>query len=469
MQCQQSGEYRFELRYNGTIVDEPRFVLAPTLPPGSYAVYNQVSYPNVTYDNRCRNPSGGASVDCDDYPEATPYTIKQLGCALTSMGVVSSYYGAPADPATLNGFMYENGYFAGGSVIWTGNAAWADRSVDSTFQFVDGASYSPTAVRAQICRNGPQIVELKNLASGTQHFAVAVGMTPNEDDVLIHDPGTTRVGPHPVTDRYEPISLRLYQGPERIDTLIYLNEEENLIVSFHSPGEILITDPQGRRTGVDPITGATYDEIPAAFHEVWEVGVVEEDGVFGADYDDPVRRVHIRDAMDGDYSVRVTGTGEGHYDLQVIRTDLRSSDRTVVADVPITTGEVHSYRFSFDGDAVDSGVPLRLGGAFTGGGQRADVDEILTYSRPAQRRTELPPGTTAYPLMISYGAGLDPTSFSAELNRTDVSSLFAPAPGVAETVDLPLGPGRNVLVLKADGLVGSRTATDSDRLTFTVR
>ena len=48
-------------------------------------------------------------------------------------------------------------------------------------------------------------------------------------------------------------------------------DESEIDILFHSPGELVLTDPQGRRTGFDPLTNTSYDEIPqgtyAYFHQ----------------------------------------------------------------------------------------------------------------------------------------------------------------------------------------------------------
>lgn len=71
--------------------------------------------------------------------------------------------------------------------------------------------------------------------------------------------------------------------------------------------------------------------------------------------------------------------------------------------------------------------------------------------------------------MIFYSNAVTPTSFSATLNGTDVSSSFHPQPGTSEAVSIPLQAGRNLLDLQIDGNLPNRVATDTDRLVFDVK
>lgn len=107
---------------------------------------------------------------------------------------------------------------------------------------------------------------------------------------------------------------------------------------------------------------------------------------------------------------------------------------------------------------------------FDGKGQKpSDINLFLGYEQPTQTSTELQPGETQYKLHIYYGKTIDPTTFTATLNKQEISALFTPSPFTDEEVLLQLSTGRNVLVLSVDGesKTGKRQ-TDSDRLVFDV-
>jgi H+/Cl- antiporter ClcA len=82
--------------------------------------------------------------------------------------------------------------------------------------------------------------------------------------------------------------------------------------------------------------------------------------------------------------------------------------------------------------------------------------------------TDLPAGTTSFPLLIFYDPAVIASSFAATLNGDAVSSSFHPTPGGFELVNIPLVSGANVLILTISGNFGGHVATDKDRLTFGV-
>jgi hypothetical protein len=106
-------------------------------------------------------------------------------------------------------------------------------------------------------------------------------------------------------------------------------------------------------------------------------------------------------------------------------------------------------------------------GGFDGGGQRPrDVNKFLTYAQLSATSTALPAGTTSYALLVFFNQNIISSTFHAQLNGIDITSLFSPSPGSGQTIMLPLQKGRNVLQLSVDGNLTNRVATDTDRLVF---
>ncbi|MEW6518573.1 MAG: hypothetical protein AB1461_04090 [Thermodesulfobacteriota bacterium] len=107
---------------------------------------------------------------------------------------------------------------------------------------------------------------------------------------------------------------------------------------------------------------------------------------------------------------------------------------------------------------------------FDGKGQKPnDANSFLGYEKPTQVQTELSPGTDKYTLHIYYGKTIEPATFTAELNKNNITSRFSPAPFTDQEVELALQPGRNVLVLSIEGTrKDGKKAKDSDRLVFIV-
>jgi hypothetical protein len=121
------------------------------------------------------------------------------------------------------------------------------------------------------------------------------------------------------------------QGPGQLASI-------SLIMA--SPAELLITDPQGRRTGVDPRTGSIYDEIPGAFYSARSLD--SDDG--SAETLPPVKELYLSAPLDGSYTIQVIGTGNGSYELEVLTYDTAGdvSYNTTVSE-QIYAGSVDTY------------------------------------------------------------------------------------------------------------------------------
>jgi hypothetical protein len=353
-------------------------------------------------------------------------------------------------PPALNTWLINNrGYDLRGNVYWEAIARYG-RQAGTNISYLGAGGNLET----QICRYGPHIVSVRNGG----HWVAPTGRDADKTTYQINDPNggvaTT------LAARYNNNfgATRYYSGPEFTYT-----DMTGIVIRFHSPGELLLADPLGRITGFDPIAGQAYQEIPNSVYDLIGLDDLEsgEPGPLSHDLD-------IRQPLEGEYRLQVVGTGTGTYDLEINAYDPDSNpSQAVFTGIPIVPGAIHAYTFDY---SSLPGAPVVVGGAFDGGGQRPrDVNKFLSYGSPGDSPTALPAGTTSYSLLIFYGPTILPATFQATLNGVDVTALFQPVPGANQLVSLPLQPGRNVLLLSIDGNLPSRTATDTDRLVFSVQ
>ena len=122
--------------------------------------------------------------------------------------------------------------------------------------------------------------------------------------------------------------------------------------------------------------------------------------------------------------------------------------------------------------------PVRYTLVLTDGNRRPAVDGFLAFMNVNTSGSVL---TNPVPLALKFainGETVERASFRAELNGVDVTSSFHPGP--SDGADLaaylavgssPLVIGKNVLITTVNGLVpgSTRTATDTDRIVFTVQ
>ena len=233
---------------------------------------------------------------------------------------------------------------------------------------------------------------------------------------------------------------------------------------FYSPGELLIENPEGLRSGYDPINGLYYNEIPdSVYKELVRAPILNDPTPF-----DQMPRTEVLDIpepSDGDYNLYVIGTETGTYglDIMVWDSELNSSTKKF-REIPITPGETHTYSYNY---STTGGGDIEIG--YDGSGQRPkDVNKFLSYVRPSQRQTTLPAGTTTYNAIVVYGDSIIPSSFKAELNGLDITSLFNPVQEGTDAVTLNLNQGSNKLILSVDANLTNRVANDKDTLLFMV-
>ncbi len=465
VQCQTGGTYTSRLYQNGGQVFTGSFVLKPTLPPGAITPQLQTSYPDEPYNTLCVDATDSRkSVNCGGDTTLTKRTIKQKGCALTAVTMLLGYFGVTTDPKALNDYLLglpgTKGYLPDGGLNWLGVLERAGQESE-TLQVEINDKATPQGLRNRICRFGPQVVEVKSLnPGGGKHFVVVTGLTDNESDFTIADPADP--SRHTLAENYGTFnSVREFE-PRSQPTF-----QEVVQATLHSPAELVITDPLGRRTGLNSSTGRTYAEIPNSVYDSTGLGTLLDDGSIVQE--DPLwKELHIYSPPDGRYTVAVTGTATGRYTLNLRGYDgAGRSSGFLAAEVPISRDETHQYTLTFSGADMSAGT-LAMAGGFNGGGQRSAVNALLSYARPGQSRTSLPPGSTAYSLMLFYDTAIDASTFAAELNGLSVAAVFHPVPGGSEVVNIPLAVGRNVLKLSVTGNPAGRTGSDRDQLTFVV-
>ena len=146
-----------------------------------------------------------------------------------------------------------------------------------------------------------------------------------------------------------------------------------------------------------------------------------------------------------------------------------------LADLPSEGEEVPDFtQDSFTASTIGP-VPIDETQFFTGG-RRPAVDSFLVFLNLVDGDTRTVP--TA--VIVKFGIGgetVNASTFHATLNGTDVTASFVPNGRPGELVAIfdlgtsPLAAGRNVLLTSVEGIVPgtTRTATDVDRVTFTVQ
>ncbi|MFO7599437.1 MAG: hypothetical protein R6X27_06460, partial [Candidatus Desulfacyla sp.] len=498
LQCESAGQWTAQFMENGVqVAPDMNFVVMPEVPPEDFpppiqqtATRDPFTGEPVTYDSSCHladNESDYVFCPWNEplIPFIEPFTIGEKGCAMSTAAMVAEYHGASIeniwDPQSgsyynrqgsglagmndwlnrNNGFHHQTASDAHGLVIWPKTAEYG-RERGANIQWRAFGDDNDEQTRNAICEYGPQGMYV----SGRQHFVMVVGKNGVSPDApwKIHDPATgtvtnlqdARGGAY--GNSYRSTRLFSAQVPSEYPFPIY-----GVKIQLFSPVELLVTAPDGSKTGLDPLTTEDLNEIPNSTYTDEALG----NDVTGVLDPDPVKIFYLSDGFEaGDYQVTVTGTGNGDYDMVISQYDKFGNERgtTAMEDTPIREDEVHLYRVSIDPSTASQ--PPQVAGGFDGKGQRPrDVNKFLSYSNPSASRTYVEADTATYRIAVSYGSTVQADTFAAELDGIDITNSFNPIPGESESVTIPVQSGRNVLELSIDGMVDSgRIATDSDRL-----
>jgi hypothetical protein len=480
-QCITDGKWTFKLTDSASSVAPTKtFTLSPKIDIQYVPSDNQGFYGNWTnvldrYDSICIVTDMAPpytkhyNQPCDSTHLAIneqPYTIQNAGCYLTSARNILTYHMKQnVSVLDLNAWLRDpvnfpkgmTGFTSSGKVDPHAIARYAHAHGVPNFSYVN-AYQGSASLRQSVCAYGPQIIQSNEI-----HWPTAYGFN-DAKDVLLSDPGDGSYDTFTTSYHYAgaPLSsaqTRIFSGPDTA-----LAPKPGMFIALGSPAELLITDPTGKRLGFDPTTKIGYSEIPNSVYSREANG----DDSTGVPDPDPVKVLDLMSIIQGDYTLQLTGTGTGTYNLDIRAYDQNDNPSpTSFLKMPIYNGQIITYKIPFDPTGT---TPLVVNGGFDGGGQRPkDVNKFLTYASPNGGKTVLTGGVTSYALVIFYAPSVISSSFTATLNGGDVSQLFHPLPGTHEVVNLNLNAGSNVLVLSIDGNLPTRVATDTDRLTFSVQ
>ena len=154
-----------------------------------------------------------------------------------------------------------------------------------------------------------------------------------------------------------------FSGPE-----YEFKNPSHISIRFYSPGELLLTDPQGRRIGRNPIKGINYNEIPNASYG--GEGLMDDLDPDADPETDPsfFEEILIMHPIDGEYNLNVIGTASDSYSLSISTMDMNFGGLPKnFRNLQITPNAIHSYSFTY---SKTIGSKTKIFGGFDGGGQR---------------------------------------------------------------------------------------------------
>jgi hypothetical protein len=255
--------------------------------------------------------------------------IGGYGCYLTASAMLINYYAASqgsafrTDPGQLDAWLTSasDGYNPPGSGALNGAAvARYAQSVGHLRMYYYGSvdHADDFTVDNFLCNNDPVILKVES-SPGHTHFVAATGQTTigQTGTFLINDPGfaTSTLG--------DPRYNSLYLGIRKFSS--QASPPNALVITGHSPIQLLLADGDGNQTGFNQATGEILHGIPASSYSAESLANdANPAGLITPD----VKILEVMTPVAGTYHVTVLGTGVGSYSLGFLTYDLAGTPST---------------------------------------------------------------------------------------------------------------------------------------------
>ena len=235
----------------------------------------------------------------------------------------------------------------------------------------------------------------------SSHFTVVGGYDKVNSAYRDYDPGQRyglpAQGYNQLYDPYNFIKLlrfkdAYYQWNNAVD-------ESIIYGTVHSPVEMLMIDPLGRRTGYDPATGTKLTENPMSHYSVEEpISSLDPDALPG----EPYKQLVIVYPPEGNYILQIFGTGNGPYTI-----DLKSTTYDGTANL----------KTSFTGTATPSLLQTyRITYSSTGEASLSQTNQAPVAHAGANQT-----GEQSYEIALDGSASYDPDGDRTEVFSGDIA------------------------------------------------
>lgn len=325
-------------------------------------------------------------------------TISRWGCALTSCAMLINYYatnqntGFSTTPDVLNAWLSANrGYDSAGGIDWYAISRFA-LSHGVLLYYHGRQNYRDDfTVQSYLCGNYPIILKV---AHGNGHYVLATGETiiNGTNTFLINDPGFNYLTLENYNFDY--LGSRLFSSSQI--------PPNAMVLTAHSPVEMLVTDPSGNRTGYNPTNGQSYNEIPGSSYS--SETIADDDDPTGTNQLPVTKVMDVPAPANGNYTLQVFGTGAGTYTLDFVGYDGNGNANTQGLAGSASVSSLAQYKVSYSSavgatnqivttsntvvQAAPEGSNDYLGGLVelcsAAGGSNVTAYQWLQYGQPIQ-------------------------------------------------------------------------------------
>jgi hypothetical protein len=234
---------------------------------------------------------------------------------------------------------------------------------------------------------------------------------------------------------YPKEKLHDWASSDHLRTLTIDPVKSTAVTTVHSPVTVMITDPLGRKTGIQP-DGAVLSEIPDSEYHV----AVAEDETVHAEYllPDEGKSVVFGSPVDGTYTAQLVGTGSGPFtfDIDILRPGEPQSHFSVSGTA--APGVTNTYTFTYPPATTATVVGRSVfynNSSFDGADRRATAADDAALA--ADKRALLPGQAASFADVTSYVKGINGV-------MVDVQGLPAGAALSADDFTVRASAGRSV-------------------------
>ncbi|MBI4130184.1 hypothetical protein HY468_02620 [Candidatus Roizmanbacteria bacterium] len=207
------------------------------------------------------------------------------------------------------------------------------------------ATHSAT-LEQNLCALQPALLHVRHPSSTIQkpgHFVVATGVQYENDTVdtwRIHDPLSSVITK--LQDDYSDIFYGLLVATTKVP-------DEFLTIIQHSPTELVLTDPTGKKIGYNPLQEITYSEIEDSFYGDETLTAASGDAT------QEQKVLTIKSPPQGNYTIDVFGTGVGEYTLETVYSVGDEIYKAPFVTDQTENGQIRTYMLPFDttGDLIE--------------------------------------------------------------------------------------------------------------------
>ncbi len=325
-------------------------------------------YPSWTdADSWFSQQYGTGNYSCWD-KEFNRSTIRSCGCAITSQIMIMRFHYITTDvndndvnPLTFNNWLIvNNGYYLNGDIKWPKIQEYSKiknqpglgrLQYRGTKNFKDAATLDSylADLNPVILYTKPKINE-----EIIGHFIVADGKLANT--YTIKDPAW-----YNTKNLNQPKASYVYDYNNQFYGLRLFSPTiagvDSISLNLASPAELLITDPQGRKLGKDPINNIEYNEIPD--------GSYYQEGIGNPFSEIPMptkesKFIWIPNPLVGQYDIQVIGTDAGTYALETLAYDQNGQSKDIIQKGATAVNNIQTFELNYSKENIQETKSYRV-------------------------------------------------------------------------------------------------------------